>query len=552
MYELRQFHSRLARFDAAAIHAHVDFDEHADGAARGLRRGRHGTDVVGIIDAHAKLRSLRQLSETLQLDRPHHLIGDEDIGEPRIDEHLSLVELGTKKVAAAVRRDVLRQPGTLQRLEVHAHIHGRALVWLKHPLQIGINHVEIDQELRCVEGIIGWPGGLPWLARGKEPLAARCHSIATGQSGSTVRVTTGRNPIHMSIHHGFLVAGWILTLLVAAHPGADTVASSSRAVTPSRRLRVDFDRDGNLYLCEMVGQRVRKIDAKGVLTTIAGGGKKGNAGDDGPGPDAEFNGMHSLALAPDGTLYLADTWNNRVRKLDRKTGKIAAFAGSGDKGFAGDGGPAAKAKFGGVYCIALDPKGEQMYIADLDNRRIRGIDLKTGTVRTVAGNGKKGVPEDGAEATNSPLVDPPAVAAEANGNGYVLERAGRRCASTIARGRSEPTSAQASKARPATAATPNWPPSTAPSTSASTATAASSSPTRKTTSSASTCRVKARSSASPAPARKALRAWTARPTRRNSTSRTASTCMRPAISTSPTAATTASCALRAANEYRRV
>lgn len=224
------------------------------------------------------------------------------------------------------------------------------------------------------------------------------------------------------------IAGWLFAVLLASSANADTVSLVIGSGKGEARIEapfgVDFDRDGNLYLCEMVGQRVRKLDAKGALTTIAGTGKKGSAGDDGPGSAAEFNGMHSLALAADGTLYLADTWNNWVRKLDVKSGKIANFAGTGEKGFAGDGGPAARAKFGGVYCIALDPKGEQMYVADLDNRRIRGIDLKTGIVRTVAGNGKRGVPEDGAEAVNAPLVDPRAVAADAKGNVYVLERGG--------------------------------------------------------------------------------------------------------------------------------
>src|SRR5437764_1286538 len=83
---------------------------------------------------------------------------------------------------------------------------------------------------------------------------------------------------------------------------------------------------------------------------------------------AEFNGPHSLVAAPNGDLYIADTWNNRVRKIDGKTGIISSFAGTGEKGFAGDGGPAAKAKFGGVYCAAFDPRHEKLYIADLDNR----------------------------------------------------------------------------------------------------------------------------------------------------------------------------------------
>jgi DNA-binding beta-propeller fold protein YncE len=157
---------------------------------------------------------------------------------------------------------------------------------------------------------------------------------------------------------------------------------------------------------------------------VAGTGKKGDGGDGGDPLKAEFNGMHSLAVAPNGDIYIADTWNNRVRKIDAKTGKIEAFAGTGEKGFAGDDGPSLKAKFGGIYCVALDPAGERLYLADLDNRRIRAIDLKTGTVTTVAGNGEKGVPEDGSQATKAPLVDPRAVAVDANGNIFILERAG--------------------------------------------------------------------------------------------------------------------------------
>jgi len=187
---------------------------------------------------------------------------------------------------------------------------------------------------------------------------------------------------------------------------------------------VHFDRLGNMYLVELAGQRVRKVDPQGVLTTVAGTGQLGNTGDGGPAPQAQFNGMHSLAIAPDGMIYVSDTWNNRIRKIDPQTGIISSFAGTGEKGFAGDGGPAAQAKFGGIYCVALDPAGQRMYLADLDNRRIRAVDMKTGTVETVAGNGEKGAPADGAEAKTSPLVDPRAVAADREGNVYVLERGG--------------------------------------------------------------------------------------------------------------------------------
>jgi DNA-binding beta-propeller fold protein YncE len=187
---------------------------------------------------------------------------------------------------------------------------------------------------------------------------------------------------------------------------------------------VDFDRAGNLYLVEMTGHRVCRVDAKGILITFAGTGRKGSRGDGGPAREAEFNSMHSLAVAPNGDVFVADTWNNRIRRIDAKTGHITAFAGTGEKGFHGDKEPALQAQFGGVYCVALDPRGERLFVADLDNRRIRAIDLRTGVVTTVAGNGEKGVPQDGAEAIKAPLVDPRAVAVDAQSNVYILERAG--------------------------------------------------------------------------------------------------------------------------------
>jgi DNA-binding beta-propeller fold protein YncE len=134
--------------------------------------------------------------------------------------------------------------------------------------------------------------------------------------------------------------------------------------------------------------------------------------------------MHSLVVTRGGDILVADTWNNRVRKIDSRTGRITALAGTGRKGFSGDGGPADRAEFGGIYCIALDEPGDVLYMADLDNRRVRVVNLKTGLVSTLAGNGQKGVPEDGADARSAPLVDPRAVAVDSRGNVYILERAG--------------------------------------------------------------------------------------------------------------------------------
>ncbi len=199
------------------------------------------------------------------------------------------------------------------------------------------------------------------------------------------------------------------------------------AVGPEAKLDepfgVGFDRAGNMFIIEIKG-RLLKTDPKGTTTVVGGALKKGYAGDGGPVGQALFNGPHHLLVAPNDDIYIADTWNNCVRKIDAKTGVITTIAGTGKKGFSGDGGPATKAESGGIYSIAFDARGEKLYLCDLDNRRIRVVDLPSGIISTVAGNGQKGVPADGADAKSSPLVDPRAVAVDAKGNLYILERSG--------------------------------------------------------------------------------------------------------------------------------
>lgn len=177
----------------------------------------------------------------------------------------------------------------------------------------------------------------------------------------------------------------------------------------------EFDSAGNMYIVEMVsGNRLLKVDLKGTLTHIAGTGKAGDSGDGGSALAAEFNGPHNFAVLPDGNLLIADTWNGRVRKVDVKSGKVSSIQGFNVAG--------PKAKSAGPYCINLDFSGTQLYIADL--RQVHVVDLKTGKAKVIAGNGQKGIPTDGAKATEAPLVDPRAVAADRLGNVYILERNG--------------------------------------------------------------------------------------------------------------------------------
>ena len=185
----------------------------------------------------------------------------------------------------------------------------------------------------------------------------------------------------------------------------------------------EFLPDGTMVIAEMSGgNRVLHVDKAGRLTVLAGTGEKGFAGDGGPAKAAKFDGVHNLAIAPTSDIYLSDAWNLRIRKIDGKTGIVSTVAGTGKKGFSGDGGPADKADFSTIIQVALDPAAKNLYVADIGNRRIRRISLATGIVETVAGNGSPGKSTDGADAKASPLGDPRAVVAAADGSFYILER----------------------------------------------------------------------------------------------------------------------------------
>ncbi len=184
-----------------------------------------------------------------------------------------------------------------------------------------------------------------------------------------------------------------------------------------------FDAKGNLYIAEYLGGRLHRMAPGEKPEIIAGNGTDGFAGDGGPASKAIFNGMHNVAAFPDATLFISDTRGNRIRKIT-PDGTISTIAGTGAKGFSGDGGPAVDAKLADPIAIALNPARDTLLIADLENRRIRAIDLASGRIRTVAGNGKSGVPKDGAIATEAPLTDPRACDVDSKGNLYILERNG--------------------------------------------------------------------------------------------------------------------------------
>jgi DNA-binding beta-propeller fold protein YncE len=226
-------------------------------------------------------------------------------------------------------------------------------------------------------------------------------------------------------HRGPSVApptGRVVLVAGGADDGSHLALSGAGMNEP---FAVALDRGGNLYISEERGSKVQRVTPDGRIAIYAGTGVKGDGGDGGPALAAVLSNPHHVVFAPGNLddLIIADTFNARVRRVDHKTGVITTIAGS-SKGFGGDGGPAAQAQFSQVFCLAFDPSGQQMYIADTSNRRIRAVNLRTWVTSTVAGNGEKGVPADGADALQAPLVDPRAVAADSQGNIYIVERNG--------------------------------------------------------------------------------------------------------------------------------
>lgn len=143
----------------------------------------------------------------------------------------------------------------------------------------------------------------------------------------------------------------------------------------------------------------------GIMHTLAGTGKKGYSGDDGPAKDALLNQPFHCEVDGKGNLYIAEAENHIIRKVNLKTGTISTIAGNGKKGYTGDGGKATAATFNEPYAVVLD-KDENLYIADRLNAVIRKVDGKTGVISTIVGTGKKGFSGDGGPGTKATLVEP--------------------------------------------------------------------------------------------------------------------------------------------------
>jgi sugar lactone lactonase YvrE len=179
-----------------------------------------------------------------------------------------------------------------------------------------------------------------------------------------------------------------------------------------------LDRTGNLYIADGVNNRIRKVSANGIITTVAGNGTQGYSGDAGPAINSQLNEPAGLTIDRLGNLYIADAGNNCIRKVS-PAGMITTIAGNGTGGYSGDGGPAVKAQLKLPQDVAVDVVGN-LYIADNSNHRIRKVS-PAGMITTIAGNGTGGYSGDGGLAINAQLRNPWGVAVDAAGNVYVAD-----------------------------------------------------------------------------------------------------------------------------------
>ena len=167
--------------------------------------------------------------------------------------------------------------------------------------------------------------------------------------------------------------------------------------------------DGALYITEVGHHRIRRVDLNSQrITTVVGTGRKGYSGDGSLAERADLNEPYEVRFDKHGNMYFVEMQNHIIRRVDAKTKKISTIAGTGRAGFSGDDGPATQATFRRPHSIALDGNGS-LYVADIGNHRIRRIDLETGTVETIAGTGEKTLPRDGQTAQGHPILGPRAL-----------------------------------------------------------------------------------------------------------------------------------------------
>ncbi len=219
-------------------------------------------------------------------------------------------------------------------------------------------------------------------------------------------------------------AAGIITLLAGTgkygYGGDGGPATSALLYDPAA---VALDAAGaNLYIADSDNEAIRRVNlATGIITTVAGNGSLGASGDNGAATLAKLNTPFGVALDAAGNIYIADSGNNKIRKVTASTGIITTIAGTGTSNYTGNGGKATAANLAGPLGLAVDPSGN-IYIADTQNNVVRKVTAATGIITGYAGNGNADDTGDGGKATAATFDNPWDVALDAAGNVYISQQ----------------------------------------------------------------------------------------------------------------------------------
>lgn len=286
------------------------------------------------------------------------------------------------------------------------------------PYSLGLNGVGLGPEAVMVPGIIQTimdSGDLVNNVSLQTPAQA-----AVDMAGNLYLADPGSNRIWMLN----AVSGAVSVVAGGGNDPSDGVLAVNAVLNlPSS---VALDAAGNLYIGETGANRVRQVNlASGMITTVAGTGTPGFSGDNGPATSAELSGPVGVAANAAGDLFIADTGNNRIRRVFAGSGIIVTVAGSGTAGYSGDQGFATLAELNSPQSVALDPAG-RLFIADTANNVVRSVDPETGLITTVAGNGSAAFSGDLGAATAASLNLPVSVAVDAADNIYIADSGNAR------------------------------------------------------------------------------------------------------------------------------
>lgn len=226
-------------------------------------------------------------------------------------------------------------------------------------------------------------------------------------------------------------AGVISTVAGNGTPGYSGDGGLAIAAQLNFPTGVAVDFAGNLYVVDTANERIRKVTPEGVISTVAGNGTAGFSGDGGPATAAQLDTLDGVAVDSTGNLYIADSFNFRIRKVTA-AGVINTVAGNGTPGFSGDGGPATAAQLGNPTGVAVDSAGN-LYFSDVHFHRVRKV-TPDGIVSTVAGTGTAGFSGDGSPATAAQLNGPIGVAVDSGASLYIADQSNFRIRKITAAG----------------------------------------------------------------------------------------------------------------------